>query len=139
MTIPLRAVIAFGGGFLFWCVDDASPPRVLLQQAHEDALGVADGLLDPAVNARVVEQTRKGTNDDPVLVAHARRYGYAFVRDRYLPHIPLGFDPRLVVDPRAGSSFEARPRPHVMTAERVVLAKMGALGRVEHVLSLAAR
>lgn len=55
-TIPLSAVIAFGGGFLFWCVEDAAPPRALLQRAHEDAIPVADGLLDPAVNARVVEQ-----------------------------------------------------------------------------------
>ena len=47
--------------------------------------------------------------------------------------------PESAEHPRAGSSFEARPHPHVMTAERVVLAKMGALGRVEHVLSLAAR
>jgi hypothetical protein len=130
--IPLRTVIPFGGGFLFWCVEETSPARALLQLAHEDALTLGDGVLDPIVNARVVEGTKKGTNDDPVLVGHAQRYGYAFVRDRYLPHITLGFDPRV----RAGSPSPLEPRAHVMRAERVVLARMGALGRVEHVLTL---
>jgi hypothetical protein len=111
------------------------PARALLQDAHADALSVADGLLDPVVNARIVEQTVKATNNDPTLVAHARRYGYAFALDRYQPHITLGFDARLV-DGAAGSSVAPPARSHVMTAVRVVLTRMGALGRVEHVLSL---
>lgn len=130
-TIPLRDVVAFPGGFLFWCVDEGSPERARLQRAHEAAISVADGFLDPAANARVVEGTAAATNDDPVLVANAREYGYAFVREHYLPHITLGFDRRLTPD-----GFAREERPHVMTVGRVVLAKVGSRGRAESVLAL---
>jgi hypothetical protein len=64
------------------------------------------------------------------LVDNARRYGYAFVGDRYLPHITLGFDAKTV------QAFEPRDHPHVMTVERVVLARLGRLGRIEQVVAL---
>ena len=54
LTIPLGAVTAFGGGFLFWHVDRDSEARKRLQAAHEDALGLAEGLLDPVANAAIV-------------------------------------------------------------------------------------
>lgn len=130
-TIPLRDVTVFPGGFLFWCVDEASPERARLQRAHEAAISLADGFLDPAANARVVEGTAAATNDDPVLVGNAREYGYAFLREHYLPHITLGFDGRLTAN-----GFARQERPHVMTVERVVLAKLGSRGRAESVLSL---
>lgn len=128
LTVPLSAVVPFGAGFVFWCADPTSPERMGLQRAHEHALAVADGFLDSVANAAVVEGTMRATGNDPVLVGNARAFGYAFVRDRYLPHITLGFDPRLVVDDR--------PHPHSMRIDRVVLAKLGRLGRVESVLSL---
>lgn len=130
-TIPLRDVMAFPGGFLFWCVDEASPERVRLQRAHEAAMSIADGFLDPDANARVVEGTAAATNNDPVLVGNAREYGYAFLREHYLPHITLGFDRRLTA-----GAVARQERPHVMTVERVVLAKLGSRGRAESVLSL---
>ena len=130
-SIPLRTVMAFPGGFVFWCVDESSPERVRLQEAHEAAIGVADGFLDPVANTRVVDGTAAATNNDPVLVGNARTYGYAFVRDRYLPHITLGFDARVTPE-----SFEGHDHPHAMTVDRVVLARLGSRGRVEAVLSL---
>ncbi|MBI1737223.1 MAG: hypothetical protein HYR51_18790, partial [Candidatus Rokubacteria bacterium] len=75
LSVPLRAVTAFGGGFLFWCVDGPSPARTALQRAHEDALAVADGILDPVANAAVVAATVETTANDPVLVANAREFG----------------------------------------------------------------
>lgn len=130
-TIPLRDVMAFPGGFVFWCVDDTSPERASLQRAHEAAVSVADDVLDPVANARVVEGTAAATNDDPVLVGNARDYGYAFLREHYLPHITLGFDPRLT-----SRAFPRREDPHAMTVERVALARLGSRGRVEAVFSL---
>lgn len=127
-TVPLGAVVGFGAGFVFWCADPTWPERAGLQRAHEYAITLADGFLDPVANAAVVEGTRQATNDDPTLVGNARAFGYAFVRDRYLPHITLGFEPRPVVD--------TPPRVHSMRVERVVVATLGPRGRVECVLSL---
>ena len=129
--IPLTTVSAVAGGFVFWCVDPASPDRALLQQVHEDALPVADGFLDPVANAAVVEGTARLTHNDAQLVDNARRYGYAFIGDRYLPHITLGFDPRL-----APPSFHDREERHAMTAARVVLVRFGPHGRATQILAL---
>jgi hypothetical protein len=126
-ALPLGRVAPFPGGFLFWCVDAGSPARQLIQAAHEEALALADGALDPAANAAVVDGTARATGGDAQLVANARRHGYAFVRDRYLPHITLGFDPRSAVLER---------RDHLMTVERVLLVRLGRLGSVEAVLAL---
>jgi len=129
-SIPLSAVVPFGGGFAFWCVDEASPARRILQTAHERALALGEGLLDPVANAAVVAQTIRLTGGDPVLVANARAHGYAFVGDRYAPHITLGFEPEL--------TLETRMHPHVMTVERVVLVALGRHGRVARVYALQA-
>jgi hypothetical protein len=67
------------------------------------------------------------SGDDARLVANARRYGYAFVAERYLPHITLGFAPDAV------ASFAPEDHPHVMTVSRVVLAR---LGRLEEILTV---
>jgi hypothetical protein len=129
-TLPLTRVAPFPGGFLFWCVDAEAPDRQLLQSAHEHALTLADGFLDGAANDAVVAGTARATGNERPLVDNARRYGYAFVNDRYLPHITLGFDPKTV------PAFTPRDHPHVMTVERVVLARLGRLGRVEEVVAL---
>ena len=127
-TVPLSAVMRFGAGFLFWSVDPASPERAVVQSAHEHAITVADGLLDPVVNEAVVEGTASAFKNDAALVDNARRYGYALIKERYLPHITLGFDPRVPV---------AEQRcPHAMTVERVAVVRLGPLGRVAEVLSL---
>jgi hypothetical protein len=94
----------------------------------------AGDFLDPVANAAVVEATRRAFDGDPVLVDNARRYGYALIRDRYLPHITLGFDPRLGGGPAERSS--GLRQSHTMTVERVVLARLGPVGRVETALSL---
>lgn len=130
-SIPLRTVMAFPGGFVFWCVDGSSPERARLQEAHEAAISVGDGFLDPVANTRVVDGTAAVTNDDPVLIGNARTYGYAFIRDRYLPHITLGFDARVTPE-----GFGRHDHPHAMTVDRIVLARLGGRGRVESVLSL---
>ena len=107
-----------------------SPARQLLQIAHEDALSLADGVLDRVANAGVVEVTARATGDDAALVENARRYGYAFARERYLPHITLGFDPRRAsIDPPG----EAR---RMMTVERVLLVRLGRLGSVEAAIAV---
>lgn len=129
--IPLSAVSSVAGGFVFWCVDPASPEHALLRMAHEDALPVANGFLDPVANAAVVEGTARLTNDDTQLVENARTFGYAFIRDRYLPHITLGFDPRL-----APPSVPDRREPHAMIAARVVLVRFGPHGRATQILAL---
>ena len=128
--IPLAQIVPFTGGFLFWCVDDTSAARPVLQAAHAQALSLADGVLDETANEAVVAGTAQATGNDPVLVANARRYGYALVTDRYLPHITLGFAPRVV------GSLVPRTHAHVMTVERVVAVRLGRLGRVEEVLDL---
>lgn len=130
LALPLRRVVPFPGGFLFWCVDVDAPARALLQAAHEEALTLADGVLDPERNASVVDGTARATGNDAQLVDNARRYGYAFVGDRYLPHITLGFEPK------TAGAFEARDHPHVMTVARVMLARLGRLGRIEEVVAL---
>jgi len=78
----------------------------------------------------------KMSNNDEVLVGNARRYGYAFVNDRYLPHITLGFDPRLAIDPPSGSGWNPRAHQHAMTVERVVAVRLGRHARAEQVLAL---
>jgi hypothetical protein len=128
-VIPLSAVRPFGAGFLFWCAEGDGAGRRALQAAHEHAVTLADGLLDPVANDAVVEATARAFADDPVLVGNARRHGYALVRERYLPHITLGFDPRLGAGRPAGSPVAHRP--HAMTMDRVVLAPLGRYGRVE--------
>ena len=128
LTIPLSAVENYGAGFLFWHAAPASPGRTMLQRAHEHATTVADGLLDPVANAAVVEATATAFNNDQALVENARRYGYALIRECYQPHITLGFDPRVAA--------VRTEHPHSMTVERVVLARLGGLGRIERVLSL---
>ncbi len=40
---------------------------------REDVLARADGVVDPAANAVVIETTAQLTGDDPVLAANARR------------------------------------------------------------------
>jgi len=127
-TIPLSRVVPFTGGFVFWCVDDAAPERTLLQTAHERALTLADDVLDVTANEAVVAGTARATGNDPDLVANARRHGYAFVRDRYLPHITLGFAPA------AAAALAPRDHLHRMRVERVVLARLGRLGLVDEVL-----
>jgi 2'-5' RNA ligase len=133
LRIPLGPLLVFGGGFVFWCVEPDSPERATLQAAHEDALALADGVLDPAANAAVVEATGRLTGDDPVLVANARRHGYAFVGDRYLPHVTLGFDSRLAT---MATALEPRAHPHAMRVERVALARLARYGVAESVISL---
>jgi hypothetical protein len=134
-SIPLGVVIPTGGGFVFWCVDETAPERQLLQQAHEDALGLADGFLDPVANAAVVEGTMRLTGNDPVLVRHAHAHGYAFVGDRFMPHVTLGFDPRLAVEARGGPALAILERRHLMHVERVALARLGRYGRVGALVS----
>jgi 2'-5' RNA ligase len=129
-AFPLKRVVPFTGGFLFWCVDAEAPARALLQAAHEEALTLGDGVLDPERNAAVVDATARASENDAQLVNNARRFGYAFVGDRYLPHITLGFDPKTV------RAFEPRDHPHGMTVERIVLARLGRLGRIEDVVAL---
>jgi len=79
------------------------------------------------------EATARAFADDPVLVGNARTHGYALIRERYLPHITLGFDPRLRDRP-AGPWVASRL--HTMTVDRVVLAALGRHGRVEAAFSL---
>ena len=87
---------------------------------------LADAGLDPTINTRIVEGTARATGNDAQLIANAQRYGYAFVNDRYVPHITLGFAPEM--------AFVPEHHAHVMTVERVVLARLGRLGRVEEIL-----
>jgi 2'-5' RNA ligase len=126
--LPLERVVPFPGGFVFWTIAPDSPERPRLQAAHEEALTLAESGLDPTTNARIVEGTARATGGDAQLVANAQRYGYAFVNERYLPHITLGFAP--------GASFVPQRHAHVMTVERVVLARLGRLGRVEEVYAV---
>lgn len=133
-AIPLSAVVTFGAGFLFWCAEAEGPGRRALQAAHECAVTLADGLLDPVANEAVVEATARAFADEPELVANARRYGYALIRERYLPHITLGFDPRLGGGRPAGSSMTSLP--HTMTMDRIVLARLGRYGRIEATFSV---
>ena len=130
VRVTLDAVVASGAGFLFWCAG-AGPARKALRHAHEHALTLAEGWLDPVANAAVVEATRRAFAGDRALVDNAQRYGYALVHERYAPHITLGFDPRLAGEPPIEAS-----RPHTMTVDRVVLARLGRYGRVEAVLSV---
>jgi hypothetical protein len=134
--LPLEPVIAFGGGFLFWCVEAEVPERSVLQHAHEDAITLGQGFLDPVANGAVVEATRRLTGEDATLVANARDCGYAFVRDRYLPHVTLGFDPRLSASKGAAAGFQSREHRHTLRIERVVAVQFGAYGRVERVLDV---
>ncbi len=105
--------------------------RSRLQAAHQDALALADGALDPVANAAIVEATGKLTGDDPALVDNARRYGYAFVGERYLPHVTLGYDARLA----AGATLAEPARAHEMRVERVALARLGRYGVVQSLIS----
>src|SRR5438034_382032 len=57
--LPLERVVPFPGGFVFWTVDPDSPERPQLQAAHEEALTLAEGALDPTTNARIVEGTAR--------------------------------------------------------------------------------
>ncbi|HEX9821747.1 MAG TPA: hypothetical protein VGD07_19265 [Methylomirabilota bacterium] len=131
--VPLDAVVTFGAGFLFWCAEPAGPARRALQSAHELAVTLAEGFLDPAATTSIVEATARAFADDPVLVGNARTHGYALAGERYLPHITLGFDPRLGDRP-AGAWVASRR--HTMTVDRVVLAALGRHGRVEAAFSL---
>lgn len=131
-NIPLSPLVVFGGGFVFWCVEPTASERSVLQAAHEEALALADGGLDPVANADVVAATIKLTAGDPALVANARRHGYAFVRERYLPHITLGFDSRLTT----GATLAESSRPHAMRVTRVALARLGRYGVVQSVIEL---
>lgn len=106
-----------------------------MQAAHEHAVTFADGLLDPVANAAVIEATIGAFGDERELVGNVRRSGYALVRERYLPHITLGFDPRLGGGDRSAESNVAS-RPHTMTMDRVVLARLGRYGRAEATFSL---
>jgi hypothetical protein len=69
-----------------------------------------------------------------VLTVNARAYGYSLVRERYVPHITLGFDPRLGGQRWTGSRLATRP--YTMTVERVILARLGAYGGLEAELLL---
>jgi len=131
LRIPLGPLTVFGGGFVFWCVEPESPARGVLQAAHQDALALADGVLDPVANAAIVEGTANLTGEDPVLVAHARRYGYAFVGESYLPHITLGFDSRVA----AGAALAEPGHVHEMRVERVALVQLGRYGVVQSLVS----
>jgi 2'-5' RNA ligase len=135
-TISLTILMVFGGGFVFWCVDPATPERQILAEAHEDALPLADGFLDHAANAAVVDATARATGGDPELVDNARRYGYAFARRHYLPHITLGFDSGLVTAAPDARRLDGGEHRHTMVVEDVVVARLGPLGRVASVLSL---
>ena len=131
VRLPLGPLTVFGGGFVFWCVEPGSAARGVLQAAHQDALALADGALDPVANAAIVEATGKLTGDDPALVDNARRYGYAFVGERYLPHVTLGYDARLA----AGATLAEPARAHEMRVERVALARLGRYGVVQSLIS----
>jgi len=131
MRVPLGPLVVFGGGFVFWFVAPDSPARGLLQAVHQDALALADSALDPVANAAIVEATAKLTGNDPALVENARRYGYAFVGDKYLPHITLGYDSRLA----AGGTLTEPVHAHEMRVERVALARLGRYGVVQSLIS----
>jgi hypothetical protein len=132
-TLPLGPIQRFGQGFVFWYVEPDGPERRALQSAHEDALALADRLVDPVANAAVVEATRRAFGGDRELVANAERYGYSLVRQRYLPHITLGFDSRPVEAPAARP--DVARRAHTMAIDRVVVAPLGAYGRIDAVYS----
>jgi hypothetical protein len=134
--VPQGPVIAFGGGFLFWCVAAEAPERSVLQHAHVKAITLGQGFFDPVANGAVVEATRRLTDDDTTLVANARDCGYAFVRDRYLPHVTLGFDPRLSASAGGAPGFQSQEHRHTLRIERVVAVQFGAYGRVERVLTV---
>jgi len=135
-TVPLDRVTVFAGGFVFWCVDPASPARGMLVRAHEAALSLADGFLDHAANAAVVDATARATGDDPDLVDNVRRYGYAFAGRHYLPHITLGFDGRLVAGGGDRPPVGDGDHRHTMIVADVVVARLGPRARVTSVLSL---
>ena len=111
------------------------PDLPTIRAAYElaDALALADGLLDPVANAAVVEATRRAFGGDRELVANAERYGYSLVRQRYLPHITLGFDSRPIDAPAARPAVATRA--HTMAIDRVVVAPLGAYGRIDAVYS----
>jgi len=131
VRVELGPLVVFTGGFVFWGVEPASPGRHVLQAAHHDALALADGVLNPVANAAVVEATAKLTGEDPVLVGNARRYGYAFAGERYVPHITLGYDSRLTTPGELAPGTHA----HQMRVERVALARFGRYGVVESLIS----
>jgi 2'-5' RNA ligase len=133
-SLQLGSIVRFGQGFVFWCVEADGPRRRALQVAHDDALAVAEGFLDPVANAAVVEATRRALGADPELLDNTRRYGYSLVGQRYVPHITLGFDSRPDDAPAARPTDPAHA--HTMVVDRIVVAPLGAYGRVDAIYSL---
>jgi 2'-5' RNA ligase len=124
----LKAIVAFGGNFIFWNVDPSSSGVEVLQRSHSDALSVARYLAKSSVAKAVSEEALSLTDAE---LENVRLFGHPLVRSLYTPHITLGFHPgisdQLACGLECDWSFEV---------ESVEVVKIGYPGRVEEIVDL---
>lgn len=111
----------FGEKFLFWNVVKTDQIR----QAHEKAL-VLSQYLDQEAQARAQEEGLSLTEQE---MESLRRFGHPLMKDLYLPHITLAYDPKgIVLGPRHTEE------EYDMRVDSVNFAEIGQYGVVKKII-----
>ncbi len=124
----LKAIVAFGGNFIFWNVDPSSSCVEVLHRSHSDALSVARYLAKSSVAKAVSEEALSLTDAE---LENVRLFGHPLVRSLYTPHITLGFHPG--ISDQLDRGLECN---WLFEVASVKVVKIGYPGRVEEIVDL---
>jgi 2'-5' RNA ligase len=124
----LKAIVAFGGNFIFWNVDPSSSCVEVLHRSHSDALSVARYLAKSSVAKAVSEEALSLTDAE---LENVRLFGHPLVRSLYTPHITLGFHPG--ISDQLARGLECN---WLFEVASVKVVKIGYPGRVEEIVDL---
>jgi 2'-5' RNA ligase len=119
----LKAIVAFGGNFIFWNVDPSSPSVKNLHKSHSDALHLASYLAKSSEAKAVSEEALSLTDLE---LKNVKLFGHPSVGPLYTPHITLGFHPGF--SDRLAPGLECNWQFEVASVEIV---RIGYPGRVE--------
>ena len=123
----LGPIIAYGGNFVFWNVEQNTDIKLLLE-AHGKALAVAQ-FLDRMSEAKATSE--EGLTLTEVELENVKQFGHPLVRQLYTPHITLGFHRGISQTLATGlyENFE-------FSIASIEMARIGYPGRVKSLVGL---
>jgi 2'-5' RNA ligase len=120
-SLKLKDLQVFGGKFLFWNIVKSEQ----IQKAHEKTLELSK-YLDQQVQARALEESLSLTEEE---IESLKKFGHPLMKDLYLPHITLAYDPKGIVLDKENMVEE-----YDMQVESVNFAEIGEYGVVKKII-----